>query len=231
MMKFFSSVLSDLCWCFLLFISWTAIHFTLFAIKRTDSHKMMMMMMITNYSHWLQQGLTPPDRLPHGFFRQTSIGAASEARCLSLSGWIVIWCIYNCAMYVIWEICWVFNLRHSFISLNCRRYSPLSLSLMQAWIKSHLRCSSLAMSRVRRLRSEIYSPPQPILLCLVDFQRDLIKPTSSNCPTLPPSNMSYQLDSPPLPSWSISHLNRAWISESIFNLTLPCLAISQLPSS
>ena len=151
MMKFFSSVLSDLCWCFLLFIFWTAIHFTLFAIKRTDSHKMMMMMMITNYSHWLQQGLTPPDRLPHGFFRQTSIGAASEARCLSLSGWIVIWCIYNCAMYVIWEICWVFNLRHSFISLNCRRYSPLSLSLMQAWIKSHLRCSSLAMSRVETI--------------------------------------------------------------------------------
>ena len=142
-----------LCWCFLLFIFWTGGErvFTLVAIKRTDSHKMMMMMMITNYSHWLQQGLTPPDRLPHGFFRQTSIGAASEARCLSLSGWIVIWCIYNCAMYVIWEICWVFNLRHSFISLNCRRYSPLSLSLMQAWIKSHLRCSSLAMSRVETI--------------------------------------------------------------------------------
>ena len=139
-----------LCWCFLLFIFWTGIHFTLLAIKRTDSHKMMMMM-ITNYSHWLQQGLTPSDRLPHGFFRQTSIGAASEARCLSLSGWIVIWCISNCTMYVIWEICWVFNLRHSFISLNCRRYSPLSLSLMQAWIKSHLRCSSLAMSRVETI--------------------------------------------------------------------------------
>ena len=124
MMRFFSSVLSEtspcvvgvcscrlwcyLCWCFLLFIFWTGGErvFTLVAIKRTVSQRMMMMMVVmmmitTNYSHWLQQGLTPSDRLPHGFFRQTSIGAASEARCLSLSDWIVIWCIYNCAMYVI----------------------------------------------------------------------------------------------------------------------------------
>ena len=168
-MKFYSSVLSEtftcvvgvcswsiryyLCWCFLLFIFWTGGErvFTLVAIKRTVSHKIMMMMITTNYSHWLQQGPTPSDRLPHGFFRQTSIGAASEARCLSLSDWIVIWCISNCAMYVIWEICWVFNLMHSFISLNCRRYCPLSLSLNQAWIESHLRCSSLAMSRVETI--------------------------------------------------------------------------------
>ena len=90
-----------LCWCFLLFIFWTGGErvFTLVAIKRTVSHKIMMMMITTNYSHWLQQGLTPSDRLPHGFFRQTSIGAASEARCLSLSDWIVIWCTSNCTMH------------------------------------------------------------------------------------------------------------------------------------
>ena len=185
---------------------------------------MTMMMITTNYSHWLQQGPTPPDRLPHGFFRQTSIGTSSEARCLSLSDWIVIWCISNCAMYVIWEICWVFNLRHSFISLNCRWYSPLSHSLMQAWIESQLRCSSLAMSRVETIAKWNLFTTQPILLCLVDFQRDLIKPTSIK------HVLSASL-STALPSWSISHLNRAWISESIFNLTLPCLAISQLPSS
>ena len=117
-MKFYSSVLSEtftcvvgvcswrlwcyLCWCFLLFILWTGGErvFTLVAIKRTDSQRMMMIMMMmmmmvmmmtmitTNYSHWLQQGLTPSDRLPQGFFRQTSIGAASEARCLSLRQWL-----------------------------------------------------------------------------------------------------------------------------------------------
>ena len=40
MMKFFSSVLSDLCWCFLLFILWTGGErvFTLVAIKRTNKH-------------------------------------------------------------------------------------------------------------------------------------------------------------------------------------------------